>query len=105
MQSGIKELGLTRFSDAIFERFLVQYAMIFYNSVAAKFCGLDTSLCFSVFDSKVGFTPSVFKNDTSDYSCKKYSKNNCKRVLICNKKSYIYKWTEMAIWKVEVLGY
>ena len=40
---------------------LVQHAIIIYNSMVTKFCRLDVSLSCSVFDSNVGFTPSVFK--------------------------------------------
>ena len=35
-----------------------------------KFCRLDVSLCFNVFDSNIDLTPSVFKKGTSDYKVK-----------------------------------
>ena len=125
---------------------LLQYVMFFYNSIVTRFCGLDVSLCFSIFDSSISFTPSVFKKDLSDYKNKvKNSKHPraysrpilrstiegcrllpklckaffwCKTLrtlpkflecslhaLICSKKSYICKLTEMTCWKVEVLNY
>ena len=67
MQSGIKDLVLTQFSDS---DVFVQYVMFFYNSIVTRFYGLDVSLCFNVFDSSISFTPSVFKKDSSDYKNK-----------------------------------
>ena len=67
MQAVIKELVPTRFSD---KHLLVQYAIFFYNSIVTKFCGLDVSLCFNVFDFNINFTTSVFKKGASDYKNK-----------------------------------
>ena len=67
MQSGIKELGLTQFSDLTST---CKIWDIFYNSMVTKFCWLDVSLCFNVFDSNTGLSPSVFKNGTSGYKNK-----------------------------------
>ena len=67
MQSDIKELAQTRFSDSTSTCTICN---IFYNSIVTKFCGLDVSLCFNVFDSNINLTPSVFKKGTSDYKNK-----------------------------------
>ena len=87
------------------QRLLVQYVIFFGSSIVTTFRGLDGSLCSSVFHTKVGLILSVLKNGTSDYTCQKYSENNSKHALICNKKSYICKWPEMICRKVKVLGY
>ena len=67
MQSSIKELALTQFSDLTSTCTICD---IFYNSIVTKFCRLDVSLCFNVFDSNIGLTTSVFKKGTSDYKNK-----------------------------------
>ena len=67
MQSGIKELALTRFSDSAST---CRICDIFYDSIVTKFCELDVSLCFNVFDSNINLTPSVFKKGTLDYKNK-----------------------------------
>ena len=67
MQSGIKELALTRLSELTSTCIICDF---FYNSILTKFCGLDVSLCFNVFDSNIDLTPSVFQKSTSDYKNK-----------------------------------
>ena len=59
--------SMTRFSD-LTSTFTIYD--IFYNSIVTKFCGLNVSLCFNVFDSNIGLTPSVFQRGTSDYKNK-----------------------------------
>ena len=88
MQLGITDLVLTRFSDWTSTCTVCD---IFFNSTVTKLCRLDVSLYFNVFDSNVSLNPSVFKNGTSGYTRQKYSENNSKHILICNKKSYICK--------------
>ena len=67
MQSGIKELVLTRFSDSTSTCTICD---IFLQSIVTKLCGLDASLCFNVFGSNINLTLSVFKKGTLDYKSK-----------------------------------
>ena len=82
MQVGITKLPVPRFSDSKSTCTLYDIFLPLYRN---QIFGLDISICFDVLDSNVGLTPSVFKNGTSDYTYQKYSKNNRKHALICNK--------------------
>ena len=79
-------MALIRFSLNIY---LCNFVIFFYNFIATNFARLDVSLCFNVFDSNVGLNTSVSKNNTSGYTCQKYSENNSRHTLICNKKPRI----------------
>ena len=78
MQSSIKELELTRFSDSMST---CTKCDISYNFVVTKFCGLDVSLCFNVFDSNVGRTPTEFNTGTLEYTSQKHNENNSKHAI------------------------
>ena len=63
----------------------------FYNTLATRFLGPDVSLGFNISDPNVALTHSTFQNGNLNLYCQKYSENYVKHVLICNKKSCIYK--------------
>ena len=68
MQSGIKKLVLTRFSDSLSTCTLCDiFLQVCRNQIL---WADDVSLCFNVFDSNIKLPPSVFKKGTSDYKNK-----------------------------------
>ena len=79
MQSGIKEFGLTRFSDSTSTCTICDIFLQLYSN---QFYGLDVSLCCNILTSNIGLTPSKEVHQTiKSENNSKLARAYCKPIL------------------------